>query len=125
MRAPAASPAQAIALAAEHYNEPDPVNIGSGQEITIRELVELICDLCSFKGELRWDTSKPDGQPRRCLDTSRAHKEFGFTAKTQFRDGLIETIQWYRADRGDTNRHRPVMLPGRPAVRSVARTAIV
>jgi GDP-L-fucose synthase len=87
--------AEAIVLAAEHYDKPDPVNIGSGQEITIRALAEMICDLCGFKGVLRWDASKPDGQPRRCLDTSRARREFGFEAKTNFRDGLCETIAWY------------------------------
>src|SRR5262245_24973699 len=74
--------AEAIALAAERYNKPEPVNVGSGQEITIRELADLICDLGGFRGELRWDAAKPDGQPRRCLDTSRARREFGFTAST-------------------------------------------
>ncbi len=87
--------AEAIALATERYNGPEPVNIGSGQEITIRELVKLICDLCAFRGEVRWDPSKPDGQPRRCLDTSRALRAFGFRASTGFRDGLAETIAWY------------------------------
>jgi GDP-L-fucose synthase len=87
--------AEAIVRAAETYNKPEPVNIGSGQEITIRELAGLICELCGFKGELRWDPSKPDGQPRRCLDTRRAHEEFGFTATTRFRDGLMNTIAWY------------------------------
>lgn len=87
--------AEAIALAAEHYNKPAPVNLGSGQEITIRELATTICDLCAFSGELRWDPSKPDGQPRRCLDTSKATTEFGFKARTSFRDGLIQTIAWY------------------------------
>ena len=86
--------AEAILLAAEHYNKPDPVNIGSGQEITIRALAEMICELCAFKGSLRWDPTKPDGQPRRCLDTTRAEREFGFRARTSFRDGLIETIAW-------------------------------
>jgi GDP-L-fucose synthase len=92
--------AEAIALATEHYDKPDPVNIGSGQEITIRQLVEQICDLCAFKGEVRWDATKPDGQPRRCLDTSRALREFGFQARTSFRDGLIETIAWYEREHG-------------------------
>jgi GDP-L-fucose synthase len=87
--------ARAIVLATEHYNDPEPVNIGSGQEITIRELVTQICDLCAFRGEVRWDASKPDGQPRRCLDTSRARNAFGFEATTSLRDGLIETIAWY------------------------------
>ena len=87
--------AQAIVLATEGYDKPEPVNIGSGCEITIRDLTRLICDLCAFKGEIRWDHSKPDGQPRRCLDTARAHEEFDFTATTNFREGLAETIAWY------------------------------
>jgi GDP-L-fucose synthase len=87
--------AQAIVLAAELYDKPEPVNIGSGTEITIRELTCLICDLCRYRGEVRWDKSKPDGQPRRCLDTARARKEFGFQSTTTFREGLAETIAWY------------------------------
>jgi GDP-L-fucose synthase len=87
--------AEGIALATEHYNKPEPVNIGSGKEITIRTLAEMICDLCAYKGAIRWDGTKPDGQPRRCLDTTRARGEFGFFAKTSFREGLIETIAWY------------------------------
>jgi GDP-L-fucose synthase len=87
--------AQAIVLAAEHYDKPEPVNLGSGQEITVGDLARLICDLCDFKGELRWDPTKPDGQPRRSLDTTRARQEFGFTATTSFREGLRETIAWY------------------------------
>jgi len=87
--------AEAIALATESYNKPAPVNIGAGQEISIRDLVELVCDLCAFKGEIRWNATKPDGQPRRCLDTTRAREELGFTASTSLRDGLIETIAWH------------------------------
>jgi GDP-L-fucose synthase len=87
--------AEGIALAADRYDEPDPVNLGNGREITIRALTELICELCDFAGELRWDSSKPDGQPRRCLDTSRAKERFGWAATTEFRDGLHETISWY------------------------------
>ncbi len=93
--------AEGIALATEKYDKPEPVNLGSGREITIRALAEMICDLCAFKGELRWDTTKPDGQPRRYLDTKRAREEFGFSAKTPFRDGLIETIAWYEGNRED------------------------
>jgi GDP-L-fucose synthase len=93
-----ADAARAIALATEHYDDPDPVNIGSGQEITIRKLAEMICEFCAFKGELRWDTTKPDGQPRRCLDTSRARQAFGFEATTSLRDGMIETIAWYEKE---------------------------
>ncbi len=73
--------AQALAAATEKYNQPQPVNIGSGCEITIRELASTICRLCEFRGEIRWDCSRPDGQPRRCLDTTRAAEEFGFRAK--------------------------------------------
>jgi GDP-L-fucose synthase len=91
--------ARAIVLATEHYNKPEPVNVGSGEEITIRRLVETICELCAFKGEIRWDPSKPDGQPRRCLDTTRARQEFGFSATTRFRDGLAEMIAWYEKER--------------------------
>jgi GDP-L-fucose synthase len=87
--------ARGIALATEHYNKGDPVNLGSGQEITIRELAEQIRDLAGFKGTIRWDPTKPDGQPRRCLDTSRARNSFGFTATTGLREGLSETITWY------------------------------
>ncbi len=88
--------AQGILLATERYNKEDPVNIGAGFEISIEELVELIKELTGFKGRLVWDASKPDGQPRRMLDTSRAFQEFGFKAKTQFREGLRRTIEWYR-----------------------------
>jgi GDP-L-fucose synthase len=87
--------AQGIALAADQYNGAEPVNLGSGQETSIRELAAMICELCDYRGELRFDAEKPDGQPRRCLDTSRAEQEFGFRAKTSLRDGLIETVAWY------------------------------
>ncbi len=91
--------AEAIILAAEKYDKAEPVNIGAGKEITIRELVELIADLTGYEGKIVWDTSKPDGQPRRCLDTSRAKKEFGFEAKTDFKRGLKKTIEWYEENR--------------------------
>jgi GDP-L-fucose synthase len=94
--------AEAIALAADRYDSPDPVNVGSGQEVTIRQLTDIICDLCVFKGKVVWDTSKPDGQPRRCLDTSRAERAFGFRARTGFREGLCETIAWYEKHRADS-----------------------
>jgi GDP-L-fucose synthase len=87
--------AEGILLAAEKYNKPDPVNLGAGFEISIKDLVELIAKLTNFKGEIIWDTSKPDGQPRRMLDVSRAKKEFGFKAKTAFEEGLKKTIDWY------------------------------
>jgi GDP-L-fucose synthase len=92
--------ARGIALAAEHYNKPEPVNLGSGREITIKDLAEMICELGAFSGEIRWDQSKPDGQPRRCLDTSRAEGELGFRASTSLRDGLIATLAWYERHRG-------------------------
>jgi GDP-L-fucose synthase len=91
--------ARGIALAAERYNSGEPVNLGSGMEISIRTLAETIAALVGFEGELRWDTSKPNGQPRRCLDVSRAEAEFGFRATTPFEEGLRETIEWYKATR--------------------------
>lgn len=87
---------EAIILATEKYDKPEPVNIGTGKEISIKELAELIYQMMDFQGEIRWDTSKPDGQPRRCLDVSRAEKEFGFEAKTEFKEGLKKTIDWYQ-----------------------------
>lgn len=93
--------AEGIALAAEKYDKPEPVNLGSGMEISIKELVNLVCRLMDFKGEIRWDSSKPDGQPRRSLDVSRAEKEFGFRAKTSFEDGLKKTIDWYVSRESD------------------------
>ncbi|MCX7977026.1 MAG: NAD-dependent epimerase/dehydratase family protein, partial [Bellilinea sp.] len=93
--------AEGILLATERYNGAEPVNLGSGFEISIRDLAELIRRLTGFEGELVWDTSKPNGQPRRALDISRAEKYFGFRAKTNFEEGLRRTIEWYR-------QHRPV-----------------
>ncbi len=95
----AADAAEGILLATEHYNGPEPVNIGAGFEITIKELADKIVRLTGFEGEIRWDPSKPDGQPRRCLDTSRAKKLFGFEAKIKFEDGLKATIEWYKQNR--------------------------
>lgn len=91
--------AEGITLGAERYDGAEPVNLGVGREITIRELVKLIVRLTGFSGEVRWDTSKPDGQPRRALDTSRAREAFGFEAKTGFEDGLRQTIDWYESER--------------------------
>lgn len=91
--------AEAILLAAERYNEPDPVNLGAGFEISIKELAHLIAKLTGFTGEIVWDRSKPGGQPRRCLDVSRAEQAFGFRARTGFEEGLRRTIAWYRAQR--------------------------
>jgi GDP-L-fucose synthase len=87
--------AEAIMLATELYNKPDPVNLGSGKEIEIKKLAETIAIHVGFQGRIVWDHSKPDGQPRRCLDVSRAEKEFGFKAKTTFDVGLKNTVDWY------------------------------
>ncbi len=87
--------AKGIVLASERYDKSDPVNLGVEQEIKIRELVQLIVDLTGFQGEIRWDASEPDGQPRRCLDVSRAEKEFGFAATVNLKEGLRRTIEWY------------------------------
>jgi GDP-L-fucose synthase len=87
--------AEGILTATEKYDKPDPVNLGTGKEITIKRLVDLIAKLTGFDGKIIWDTSRPDGQPRRCLDTSRAKKEFDFEAKTALADGLKKTIEWY------------------------------
>jgi GDP-L-fucose synthase len=91
--------AEAICLATERYDKPEPVNIGAGFEIPIRDLVGLIVELTGFKGRVVWDASKPDGQPRRMLNTNRAFQEFGFRAGTDFREGLKKTIDWYRGTR--------------------------
>jgi len=90
--------AEAIVLATERYDSPEPVNIGSGMEISIKDLVELIVRLMDYKGEIRWDSSKPDGQPRRSLDVSKAKKEFGFEGEIGFEKGLENTIDWYLED---------------------------
>lgn len=87
--------ARAIVLAAERYNKPDPVNLGAAFEISIKDLVDLIKKLTGFKGDIVWDKTKPDGQPRRKLDTSKAEKEFGFKSKINFEEGLKKTIDWY------------------------------
>ena len=86
---------EGILLATEKYDKADPVNIGVEKEITIKDLVDTIVKLTDFKGEIKWDSSKPDGQPRRMLDTSRAKEELGFEAKTDFIEGLKNTIEWY------------------------------
>ena len=87
--------AEGILLATEKYNKSEPVNLGTGFEISIKDLVKLVAKLTGFKGKIVWDTSKPDGQPRRRLDTSKAEKEFGFKAKIPFKEGLKKTIEWY------------------------------
>jgi GDP-L-fucose synthase len=91
--------AQGILLATEKYNKSDPVNLGSGFEISIKDLAKLIAEYTGFEGNIIWDDSKPDGQPRRCLDVARAQEEFGFKAKTTFKEGLRKTIDWYKGVR--------------------------
>jgi len=91
--------AQGIALASERYDKPEPVNLGSCFEISIRELAQLVAETTAFKGRIRWDTAKPNGQPRRKLDTTRAEREFGFKAQVDFREGLRRTVRWYEAQR--------------------------
>jgi GDP-L-fucose synthase len=91
--------AEGILLATERYDKPEPVNLGSGIEIGIRDLAEKIAGLTGFRGVIRWDAAQPNGQPRRCLDVSRAEREFGFRARTTFDQGLQETIEWYLASR--------------------------
>ena len=85
-----------IVMGTQDYDGTEPVNLGTGYEISIKELVELICELMGYEGEIVWETDKPNGQPRRCLDTERACREFGFTAKVDFKQGLKNTIEWYR-----------------------------
>ena len=96
--------AEAIVLATERYNKPEPINIGAGFEIKIKDLATLIAKLIGFKGKIVWDTSKPDGQPRRCLDVSKAEKEFGFKAKTPFEEGLKKTIDWFKQHYKEINK---------------------
>jgi GDP-L-fucose synthase len=91
--------ADGIQLAAERYDGPEPVNLGTGEEIAIRDLAALVAELVGYEGELVWDTSRPNGQPRRRLDTTRAEKRFGFTASTPLREGLEKTVAWYQESR--------------------------
>jgi len=95
----AADAAEGIVLAAERYNESDPVNLGSGHEISIKDLAELIARETGFKGKITWDTTKPNGQPRRALDVTRAQERFGFKAPTPFDEGIRETVAWFRENR--------------------------
>ena len=92
--------ADAIVLATEKWNDPAPINIGTGKEISIKDLVELIARVCGFQGKIVWDSTKPDGQPRRCLEVSNAGKKLGYEARMDFETGLRRTIEWYRAHRG-------------------------
>jgi GDP-L-fucose synthase len=95
--------AEGIVLALEKYNKPYPINLGAGFEISIQELVETICRQMEFNGRVEWDTSKPDGQPRRSLDVNKAKIEFGFKARTGFDEGLRNTIDWYIKNRQGFN----------------------
>ncbi|HEY9600638.1 MAG TPA: GDP-L-fucose synthase [Allocoleopsis sp.] len=88
--------ARGIVMGTQNYNDSEPVNLGTGYEISIRNLIELICELMDFDGEIVWETDKPNGQPRRCLDIQRAKQAFGFTAQVDFKQGLKNTIEWYR-----------------------------
>jgi GDP-L-fucose synthase len=88
--------AEAVVLATERYDKPEPVNIGAGFEISIKDLAHLIADLTGFRGKMTWDTSKPGGQPCRCLDVSLAREEFGFEARVPLEEGLHKTVEWYR-----------------------------
>ena len=92
-----------LLMAAERYDDPEPINLGAGREISIRDLAELVAELSGFDGEIRWDTSMPNGQPRRSLDTTRAKALFGFEARTPLREGLEQTIAWYRASAPQTS----------------------
>jgi GDP-L-fucose synthase len=91
--------AEGLVLAAEKYDSSEPVNLGSGEEISIRDLAQLVARLCGFRGNLRFDPTKPNGQPRRRLDTTRARERLGFSARVPFEQGLRETIEWYKAHR--------------------------
>jgi GDP-L-fucose synthase len=93
--------AEAIVLSLEKYDSPEPINLGSGREITIKDLTELIARLSNFTCQIIWDSTKPDGQPRRCLDVSQARKNIGFTAQTTLEDGLKKTIAWFESHRGE------------------------
>ena len=110
--------AEGIVLAAERYDGAEPVNLGAGQEITIRELVELIAQLTGFTGEIRWDATKPDGQPRRALDTRRAREPFGFAARVPFEVGLKATVDWFCRHRTEAIdfEHDPARMTRRDAV---------
>ncbi len=92
--------AEGILLAAERYDDPDPMNLGSGHEVSIRDLAETIRTATGFRGELQWDANMPDGQPRRCLDTTRARERIGFEAGTSLEEGLARTVEWYERERG-------------------------
>lgn len=93
--------ARGIVMASQQYNQPEPINLGTGFEVSIQDLVTLICELMAFKGEIVWQADRPNGQPRRCLDTAKAKAQFGFTANVDLRQGLEQTIAWYRQQAED------------------------
>ena len=101
-------------LATERYDRADPVNVGAGFEVSIRDLVALIVELTGYRGRIVWDTSKPNGQPRRCLDVTRAEREFGFRARTGFRAGLARTVAWYEGRWREGRAVQEATLTGRP-----------
>jgi len=103
--------AEGIVLGAEQYDAPEPVNLGVGHEVTIRELVTLIAEATGFTGEIRWDPSRPDGQPRRALDTTRARELFGFVARMPFAEGLRRTVEWYEAERAGASVSAARLVP--------------
>ncbi len=115
--------AEGIVRATERYDGPLPVNLGAGREISIRELVHTIAELCEFNGEIRWDASQPDGQPRRMLDTSRAREFFGFSATTDFEQGLRQTIEWFLAQQATERPVRRVRRRAALAVESMEAAA--
>ena len=105
--------AEGVVRAAERLDDPVPVNLGTGSEITVRALVELVAETCGFTGEIRWDPSRPDGQPRRCVDASRASELLGWCAETRLADGLRATVDWYRANRTHRAGYNPSIAGGR------------
>ena len=115
-----ADAAEGITLAMERYNKPSPVNLGSGQEVTIKDLATRIAELAGFNGKIQWDATKPDGQPRRCLDVSKAEREFGFKAGTSLAEGLKKMISWYDVGEPQTNRtpQKPLVFDGRRGLTS-------
>jgi GDP-L-fucose synthase len=115
--------AEAIALAAERYDGAEPVNVGGGSEISIKDLITLIAELTGFSGRVSWDTSKPDGQPRRMFDSSRAATSFGFVAKTLFEEGLRRTIAWYRQSHAGA-RSRAATAKGDPRIDPLSRVPV-
>jgi GDP-L-fucose synthase len=100
--------AEGICRAADQYDLPEPINLGTGREVTIRDLVAAVCRACGFNGEARWDPTQPDGQPRRCLDTARARDAFGFVARTSLAEGLEEAVAWYEARRSAEPMRQPL-----------------